>query len=212
MSSVVYFAASNGLIKIGTTANLERRIETLRSQSAAAVHLLGCSGGDIRYERAAHDCLSEYRRHGEWFVDCAPLRQVVYTIIENGFEAAGIAPIGDAAPASATVAEAIKLADLIVEHSGLRPHEAEQHFGLPTNSIWSLRYRSPKYINADIYLQLIEVAALAISGARARLDDDQLFVAALHEARIDRPGALEEIEAGIAGLRARLRATGEVPR
>ena len=208
MTNLVYFVSSNGLIKIGTTADFDRRIDVLRSQSAAAVTVIGTIQGTSRHERATHDCLGAYRRHGEWFVDCAPLRNVIYTILSHGFEAAGIAVAGDENPPSETVAEAQKLAELIVQHSGLTPHEAEQHFSLPTNSIWSLRYRKPKKINADIYLSLIQVAKMAIEAARSRLLDDGQYVEGLAKIRTFGIDDLEEIETDIARLRARL--AGEV--
>lgn len=205
MKSVVYFAASNGLIKVGTTIDLPRRIDSLKSQSAAAVIVIGSVEGDIRHERATHDKLGAYRRHGEWFVDCAPVRQTIRTVLDHGFEAAGIAVAAQDETATTTVAEAEKLSDLIVRHSMLTAREAEDRYGLPINSIWSLRYRRPKSVNADVYFALVRAARSAVRDAQARLSDDAEFVEALSALRVERLANLEEIEAGIAGLKARLR-------
>lgn len=65
----VYFVMSgeNGLIKIGWTADLRKRVLELRSQNAGALHVLGAIVGSNVLERQYHEEFAPLRHHGEWF-------------------------------------------------------------------------------------------------------------------------------------------------
>lgn len=65
---VVYFVeASNGLIKIGTTANIEWRLASLQAQSPLPLKLLATVPGKRADEFAYHRLFAQHRAHGEWF-------------------------------------------------------------------------------------------------------------------------------------------------
>lgn len=57
----VYFAARDGLVKIGYSANVEQRMLQLGTR------LLAVMPGGARMERLMHCHFAEYRVHGEWF-------------------------------------------------------------------------------------------------------------------------------------------------
>jgi hypothetical protein len=65
---VVYFVrAETGVIKIGTTGDIEWRMKSLRGQSPVALTLLATvRGGRVR-EHQYHDQFAAHRLHGEWF-------------------------------------------------------------------------------------------------------------------------------------------------
>lgn len=67
----IYFARSQatGLIKIGSTANVRRRLIELKCEGGAAVELLAHTKGSMRLERELHRVLAADRRHGEWFAE-----------------------------------------------------------------------------------------------------------------------------------------------
>lgn len=68
-TSVVYFlqAGNNGLIKIGTTSDFEKRYRDLCSVSPIALRKRGFMPGGIEVERHLHRRFKAERRHGEWF-------------------------------------------------------------------------------------------------------------------------------------------------
>ena len=68
-SDHVYFlqAQSLGLIKIGTSSNVSKRIAALQTASPDALTVLGCIPGDCEIERSLHARFAEERVRGEWF-------------------------------------------------------------------------------------------------------------------------------------------------
>ncbi len=75
----VYFVrcAITGLVKIGVSNNIARRVKGLRSHSPVPLELVGWTHGDIGTERALHKRFAKYRAHGEWF---RPHRDVMTAI------------------------------------------------------------------------------------------------------------------------------------
>ncbi len=68
---VIYFVgAANGLVKIGTTGNLNERMKMLRFQSPVAVELLATTSGQRTQEFEYHRRFAAHRQHGEWFTRC----------------------------------------------------------------------------------------------------------------------------------------------
>ncbi len=65
----VYFlqAEGNGLIKIGFTTNLLRRVRDHRNGSPVLLHFLGAYEAQETEERLVHDLFRYHRQHGEWF-------------------------------------------------------------------------------------------------------------------------------------------------
>lgn len=70
----IYFIAGAGLIKIGVSTNVQSRFRAIRNSSPVPVELLCATPGAIIDEHALHRRFSHLRRHGEWFEDCADIR------------------------------------------------------------------------------------------------------------------------------------------
>lgn len=65
---VMYFVqASNGLVKIGTSANLESRLTSLYTSSPIPLTLCAWMYGGFLLEKTLHERFADYRSHGEWF-------------------------------------------------------------------------------------------------------------------------------------------------
>lgn len=74
---VIYFiraAVVPSMVKIGCTRWLDRRLETLRSNSPVPLILLASIPGDHKLEWRIHADLDPYRSHGEWFFEDAVVR------------------------------------------------------------------------------------------------------------------------------------------
>lgn len=65
----VYFAMdeANGLIKIGRSRNVAKRMQQLRWQTKHPIQLLTSTHGGPAAEMALHDLFFWDRDHGEWF-------------------------------------------------------------------------------------------------------------------------------------------------
>ncbi len=63
----LYFIAAAGLIKIGITDGLAKRVDTLRTQSPVPIELMLTVRGTRRHEAGLHLLFSAERSHGEWF-------------------------------------------------------------------------------------------------------------------------------------------------
>jgi len=72
--SVVYIArASNGLLKIGTTDNIKKRLISLRTSSPLPIELLAMFEGGLVEERQCHTRFAAFRKHGERFEPAAEI-------------------------------------------------------------------------------------------------------------------------------------------
>jgi hypothetical protein len=63
-----------GLIKIGFTGSVKRRLQTLRTMSPTELRVLAVFRGGCVLEKRLHQELAAARVHGEWFRDCPELR------------------------------------------------------------------------------------------------------------------------------------------
>lgn len=78
--SVVYFISGGSCIKIGVSTNLKSRFASLQTSSMDDLRLLGTIPGDIEVERELHARLDKYRKRGEWFLDCAEVREAIVAL------------------------------------------------------------------------------------------------------------------------------------
>lgn len=64
----VYFIAANKLIKIGTSANVLKRMEQMQTGSGDLIRLIAViPGANSKIESEIHAILHKQRHHGEWF-------------------------------------------------------------------------------------------------------------------------------------------------
>jgi T5orf172 domain len=71
---VVYYAERDGLIKIGTSANVQRRMQELEAE------LLASEPGDRKLEDVRHQQFAATHSHSEWFRPSSELRQHIDAI------------------------------------------------------------------------------------------------------------------------------------
>ena len=65
---VVYFVANEqGLIKIGTSANVEKRMDALQTSSPSKLTLMLTVPGGVELETLLHRRFKHLRESGEWF-------------------------------------------------------------------------------------------------------------------------------------------------
>lgn len=75
----VYFIECDGLIKIGRSSRIRNRMLALRLEVKKDLVLLGRIPTDVIKEHAVHVLFAHLRQHGEWFTDCAELRDYIAT-------------------------------------------------------------------------------------------------------------------------------------
>lgn len=77
----VYFieAVGTDLVKIGYTLNVDARLRSLLTASAAPLRLLATIKGGPVMEGRYHIILAEHRSHGEWFRRCPLLNDLIAT-------------------------------------------------------------------------------------------------------------------------------------
>jgi hypothetical protein len=63
----VYFIAGANLVKVGTTADLRKRIGAIQADSPVPLTLMLVVEGGRDVERDLHTRFDAFRRHGEWF-------------------------------------------------------------------------------------------------------------------------------------------------
>ncbi len=67
-SDCVYFIGDGGFVKIGFTANLEKRLKQLQTGHRTPLYVLATiPGGTRNTERLLHEELKQHRGNGEWF-------------------------------------------------------------------------------------------------------------------------------------------------
>jgi hypothetical protein len=170
MSSVVYFLESGGSIKIGRTADLATRMGSLRSSSAIDVRLIGAVLGGKRLEKAIHEELVSFAERGEWFRDDPIVRRIIDRVLRGGIrgEAAAALTAKDACPAilkkvdelalvteaQQIINEGIRLYHQHREGTGTTIARLADAIGVPTGTVWQLRYRPPQSLTAGAYLAI----------------------------------------------------------
>lgn len=84
----VYFvdAPGTGVIKIGKTSDLEKRMTTLQTMCPVRLQLLMTIQYDDDLERRIHNHLADYRAHGEWFYACKPVKDFMRAYLDGGIQ------------------------------------------------------------------------------------------------------------------------------
>ena len=78
----VYFIESetSGLVKIGKSVNPASRFSAIRTMSPDKLVLIGAIPESEHSESELHTKFAHLRKHGEWFEDCAELREFLETL------------------------------------------------------------------------------------------------------------------------------------
>jgi hypothetical protein len=72
--------AANGLVKIGCSAEPERRFHALSTMSPVALELVALCPGGYSAERYLHDRFREHRSHGEWFREVPEMLEALFAL------------------------------------------------------------------------------------------------------------------------------------
>jgi hypothetical protein len=85
MKSWIYAIESlgSGLVKLGLTINVEKRMKDLQTGSPSPLHFIGAFPGDHRTEKHIHKKYNKYWESGEWYNLPFGLAE---QIIEEGWE------------------------------------------------------------------------------------------------------------------------------
>lgn len=85
-SKVTYFVIGAGMIKIGTTDNLETRLKALQCGSPVPLELLGVCQLE---EKDLHERFKHLQKHGEWFLGTTELLEFIEGVktqnLQSGF-------------------------------------------------------------------------------------------------------------------------------
>lgn len=79
MTMHVYFAQGPKFIKIGRSADVDRRLNQLRT--SGPIKLIGAVVADASLEKKLHGDLQPFRVHREWFKDCHEVRAAIVETI-----------------------------------------------------------------------------------------------------------------------------------
>jgi hypothetical protein len=84
----VYFIHADGtnLVKIGWTADLQRRFDQLQTASPHRLRLLAVHIGPREVEKAYHRDLAPYRQRGEWFFLTHEVRRWLVRCLNSHYE------------------------------------------------------------------------------------------------------------------------------
>lgn len=85
MMGKVYFIAAPGRIKIGYTKYPERRLAQLQAIDLETLESLGAISGSRKLESRLHSLAAAHRLRGEWFSDCADVRELVASALRGDF-------------------------------------------------------------------------------------------------------------------------------
>jgi hypothetical protein len=79
----LYLIRGAGLIKIGIAYDVDKRIRSLQTGSPVILELVGVltttKFDSYAIEKEIHELAQDYRKHGEWFEECAELWAILNT-------------------------------------------------------------------------------------------------------------------------------------
>jgi len=83
MTGRVYFVSAPGRVKIGWTAQPEQRLKSLQALDMERLTTLAIVEGSRRLERKLQLLADPYHLRGEWFHDCAEVRELMAMAISG---------------------------------------------------------------------------------------------------------------------------------
>lgn len=128
VAKIYFLRRKDGLIKIGYTANLKRRLEHL-TKSHGALEIVRLINGDKHREKRLHGDFRAFNQFGEWFRDCAELRAAITALSDGSVVevTAGCVERDWVAGEAAMAAEAAVLVDRLIQ-------TRRQRFGVKNNA------------------------------------------------------------------------------
>lgn len=177
----VYFVASKaGVIKIGWSANAEKRVQSLQTTTHEPLEVLLIVEGDRSHERHAHRVLGVHRVRGEWFEDCTDVRQYIERVRTGDW--VGYTPPKKTEPgeheqtciwAADIIRKCAAFADIHNAyecHSPNAPDYTKQFWGVSNKTLHKFSYRD-KEARVSEYMDLLRAVEVAANHIRSMLDD-----------------------------------------
>lgn len=95
--TTVYFIAAplGGVIKIGKTTDMKKRLSTLSTMSPVPLEVISTVQYDDNLEARIHRHLKDHRSHGEWFHSDEPVLEFMRGVRDGGIEWV-VGEVGDA--------------------------------------------------------------------------------------------------------------------
>lgn len=84
---MIYFISDGDAIKIGRARDVQARMKALAIGCSRPLSLLASVEGGPAHEAKAHTDLAAYRLNGEWFMDCAEVRNAIANYVSYGIDA-----------------------------------------------------------------------------------------------------------------------------
>jgi hydrogenase maturation factor HypE len=136
MKNKVYFAAVDDRIKIGTSENVEQRLQQINSFLLEPIRLIGTVDGSYPLEAALHERFSKFRIKGEWFSDCDELRALIRLVLRFGPQTIGLKPAAlISRPKSNRHADGLEDVGLLLERARqVWPVKTAHHLAVTTGS------------------------------------------------------------------------------
>ena len=92
MRRVYFLAAANGLVKIGISGNVEKRLRDIGRESPIAVTLIASVPvASIQIEKRLHYRFQRQWHHGEWFVRDAAIDWLLLAVTQGSIPAWALA-------------------------------------------------------------------------------------------------------------------------
>jgi hypothetical protein len=197
---VIYFIEHAGRIKVGFADNVERRLKEFRTAIPSFVRL-GSMEGTRGHERAIHQALAAYRLEGEWFKDCAFVRNFLTQAMIIGVEEVQPKIVSRHAP-TMWDERAKHLCEIISAH---RPkssfNDIEDQLSIPRGTLWGIRYRPRREVSVGEYFALVTAARETIKRRRAELDHAEAFVSDLEREDAESTNKTVEVDRQMARYR-----------
>jgi hypothetical protein len=204
---MIYFIRNGKLIKVGYTANVDRRMRSFRT-TLPEIELLGTMPGERGHERTIHDMLAAFSVGGEWFKDCRTVHDILKCAMRDGIPEWKAARTS-ARDANEWTARTDALTELICE--GVAGHdlpEVNLALGLPSGLLWQMKYR-PREVTVGEYYALMGAASRVIEIRRKALERQAEFVRSLEIGDAESDNALFDAERGYRAAKALVGEAGD---
>jgi hypothetical protein len=192
---MIYFIDNGaGAIKIGFTTNLDQRMAAFRT-TLPGMTLIASMEGSRGHERTLHDLLSDHHISGEWFTDCAAVRESINRAIAEGIKEWKWDRRRRNHEPSEWDERARRLIDIIAEGKSVdQLRSIEDAFDIPQNTLWRLRYRQAREVSVGEYFSLLRAASRIVDLKREAVEQQADLIRSLEMEDAQSDNALLDAE------------------
>jgi hypothetical protein len=106
--SNIYFISDGASIKIGRSKSVGARFRSLEIGNPNDLQLIACVDGGSSEEKAIHRELEQFRLRGEWFADCAQVREAIDRYRTNGAPSSAVSSQSDVQSAEMSLEDMVR--------------------------------------------------------------------------------------------------------